>query len=157
MKFETIKHIFLSEYISYYFAEKKPKNWQQINDEMNELTGTDDNRVFVDLYRRYLKLQIKRDIQALNFEDENERENFEISRIENDLAKLQKEKTSKQSTEKDFGVWIAQVSRYAGFHIKRNEITLFDFLILSNEWQTEIDIKTKQYQRERENKRHNRR
>ena len=153
MKFETIRHITLHEYIGFYFAEKKPNNWGQICEEYAELTGGNENSVFVDTYKRYLEFLTRRAIRVLEHEEPNEREDFEISRLEHDLQKLEdKNKSTEPMTHETFSKWILSVSKWVGYPIKREEITLFDFLIASMEMQKEVEYMLKNSKRnERKN------
>lgn len=150
MKYSELLHITLGDYIRYYFGDKKPKQWEEINTQMAELMGSSEQDFFLNLYKKYLELNIRKTLYLIGNGKEDKRLQMEIKIVEADLKALEQtsESSEKMSMEK-FSIWIMQVSKWLGFQIKKDEVTLFDFLIATNEMKKEIEQKSKAYKHAR--------
>jgi len=144
---ENIRNITLNDYIEAYFSDKKPYNWAEINTEMYELIGGNERDICFNIQKQMLLLQIKALIRELMGEKPSGSEKHRAKILEHDLKALTQAKKNEQMTRERFAVWILHVSKWVGYSIKQNEITLFDFLIASKEMQKEVAHKLKQQQK----------
>jgi hypothetical protein len=137
-------------------GEEKRVNFEEIENEMNELMGGNENQIIFNIYKRWSVLHIKKLRRALLNENRNSREEMEMQKLEADLQRMQNTMEVEEPTEEKFAFWILQVSKWVGYPIRAAEITLFDFCIHTKQMTKESEAISKQIkQNERKNLRYN--
>jgi hypothetical protein len=148
-----LSNITISEYIEYYLSENKPDFWEAINDELNNILPSNENSLLLNLYRRQMIISVQKLLNIAQ-KKQDPRLEIELNRVSIQLTQLlEKRQADTAMTDKSFAEWIMHLSKYLGFRIDREKMSMLDFAVATKQMQDEQKIIMQQLKNNRKNNR----
>jgi hypothetical protein len=142
-----LSNITINQYVDFYFSDKKPNNWEEINNELNKVLNVDKSDFFLELNKSYLSLLITKMIDFITKGKIDPRLDIKLEAIRKKIDDLIKATGENSITEDAFVNWIVNISKWMGYRIDRDKVTMYEFAIMSNKMLKEEQIIKEQHKK----------
>jgi len=131
--YDNIRKITLKQYIDAFFSEKKPSNWEDICKEKSELMETSEVNSILFTYQKYLLLEVRKLHRTLTLQEPDQLEEMDLRQTLKEIETIEKRNESETYTYEKFSLWKLAISKFLGYNIDENKISLFDFLVATKQ------------------------